>query len=150
MSWFRASISVAVLVVTIAGAAASSATESDSSQGFEATALCVAAQERDLKARLHAQPSVAELERWQAELEITFARTGQAYLNGLSKELAKELLAASERQVAEWPQAQLSEQVRVCLREGRAVLAQASTMQKLLVRNSAQRWLNKELGRIKG
>jgi hypothetical protein len=118
--------------------------------GFEATALCVAAQERDLKARLHAQPTAVELERWQSELEVALARTGQAYLNGLSKAQARDLMTATEHTVAEWSEARLAEQVRLCLAEGRSVLAQASALQKFMVRQSAQRWLQRELGRLKG
>ena len=58
------------------------------------------------------------------------------------------LLQAAESDVASWPPSRLEPQARSCEREGLTLFQQASGLQQLLIRRSAQRLLERELARL--
>lgn len=117
---------------------------------FDAAGLCVAALERDIKAGLHPGPAADEVQQWRLRLESAFALTGQAYLDGLSGEQAKQLLRRAEADVAAWPERRLERQAQACHEQGQVLFERASGLQKALVRRSAQRWLDRELAKLRG
>ena len=138
------------LLLTTAGQQAfgtSLAAESTESR-FAGAALCVAVLQREVKSGLHADPTPQEREQWQQRLESAFAHIGNAYLSGLSGSEGKALLRSTEASVAHWPEKRLKPQVQSCHEQGQALLGQAMGLQKMIVRNSAERLLNKELAKL--
>lgn len=125
----------------------SSATEPAESR-FSGAAVCVAVLEREVKSSLHVDPTPQEREQWQRRLESAFAHIGNAYLSGLSGNEGKALLRSTEAAVAHWPEQRLKPQVQTCHDQGQALLGQAMGLQKMIVRNSAERLLNKELAKL--
>lgn len=115
---------------------------------FSGAALCVAVLEREVKSSLHADPTPQEREQWQLRLESAFAHIGNAYLSGLSGSEGKALLRSTEARIAHWPEQRLKPQVQTCHDQGQALLGQAMGLQKMIVRNSAERLLNKELAKL--
>lgn len=143
------SLALALLLATgivHAGTPAAASAESR----FSEVSLCVAALERDVKSSLHAGPTSQEREQWQHRLESAFAHTGQAYLEGLSGEEGKRLLRSAESAVATWPASKFQPFAQSCDEQGRALLGQASSFQKVMIRKSAQRRLNRELAKLQG
>lgn len=115
---------------------------------FSGAALCVAVLEREVKSGLHVDPTPQEREQWQRRLESAFAHIGNAYLSGLSGSEGKALLRSTEASVSHWPEQRLKSQAQTCHDQGQALLGQAMGLQKMIVRNSAERLLNKELAKL--
>lgn len=115
---------------------------------FSQAALCVAVIERAVKSELQPDPNPQQRQQWQHRLESAFAHMGDAYLDGLSGDAGKALLQAAESDVASWPPSRLEPQARSCEREGLTLFQQASGLQQLLIRRSAQRLLERELARL--
>lgn len=115
---------------------------------FSGAALCVAVLEREVKSGLHVDPTPQEREQWQRRLESAFAHIGNAYLSGLSGGEGKALLRSTENSVSHWPEQRLKSQVQTCHDQGQILLGQAMGLQKMIVRNSAERLLNKELAKL--
>jgi hypothetical protein len=115
---------------------------------FHGAALCVAVLEREVKSGLHVDPTPQEREQWQRRLESAFAHIGTAYLDGLSGSEGKALLRSTEASVSQWPEKRLKPQAQTCHEQGLALLDQALGLQKLIVRGSAERLLNKELTKL--
>ena len=115
---------------------------------FSGAALCVAVLEREVKSGLHPDPTPQEREQWQRRLESAFAHIGNAYLSGLSGSEGKALLRSTEASVSHWPEKKLKPQAQSCHEQGQALLGQALGLQKMIVRSSAERLLNKELAKL--
>lgn len=115
---------------------------------FSGAALCVAVLEREVKSGLHVDPTPQEREQWQRRLESAFAHIGNAYLSGLSGSEGKALLRSTEASVSHWPEQRLKSQAQTCHDQGQTLLGQAMGLQKMIVRNSAERLLNKELAKL--
>ena len=114
---------------------------------FSGAALCVAVLEREVKSGLHVDPTPQEREQWQRRLESAFSHIGNAYLSGLSGSEGKALLRSTEAAVSHWPEQRLKPQAQTCHDQGQALFGQALGLQKMIVRNSAERLLNKELAK---
>lgn len=136
------------LLFTVVHASHAAAPSPPTDSQFLAAALCAAALERDVKSSLHSHPTAPVRSQWQHRLESAFAHLGDAYLNGLSAEAGKDLLQQAESSVADWPQDRLTQHVGSCERHGITLFEQASGLQKLLIRRSAQRLLDKELAKL--
>ena len=115
---------------------------------FSDAALCVAVLEREVKSALHPDPTPQEREQWQRRLESAFAHIDNAYLSGLSGSEGKALLRSAEASVSHWPEKRLKPQAQSCHERGQALLGQALGLQKMIVRSSAERLLNKELAKL--
>ncbi len=115
---------------------------------FSGAALCVAVLEREVKSSLHVDPTPQEREQWQRRLESAFAHIGNAYLDGLPGSEGKALLRSTEAAVSHWPEQRLKPQAQTCHEQGQALLGQAMGLQKMIVRSSAERLLNKELAKL--
>lgn len=115
---------------------------------FSGAALCVAVLEREVKSSLHVDPTSQEREQWQHRLESAFAHIGNAYLSGLSGSEGKALLHSTAASVSHWPEQRLKPQAQTCHEQGQALLGQALGVQKMIVRSSAERLLNKELAKL--
>ncbi len=113
-----------------------------------ATALCVAAIERNVKSGLHQNPSDQERQQWLRRLESAYAHMGDAYLDGLSGDAGKALLRDAESAVASWPPVRLEAQARSCEQQGIILLEHAPGWQRMLMRRSAQRLLERELAKL--
>lgn len=114
---------------------------------FSQAALCVAVIERAVKSELQPDPTPQQRQQWQHRLESAFAHMGEAYLDGLSGDAGRALLQAAESEVVSWPPGRLEPQARSCEREGLTLFQQASGLQQLLIRRSAQRLLERELAK---
>lgn len=136
------------LLLACAGAQAFEAGTPAEPDRFTEAALCVATLEREVKSSLHPDPTQQERGQWQQRLEGAFAHMGDAYRDGLSGNAGKALLHAAESEVATWPPDRLEPQARSCELQGNTLLQQASGLQKLLVRRSAQRLLERELAKL--
>ena len=115
---------------------------------FAGAALCVAVLEREVKSDLHPDPTPQEREQWQRRLESAFSHIGNAYLGGLSGNEGKALLRSTEASVSHWPEKRLKSQAQACHEQGQALFDQALGLQKMIVRHSAERLLNKELAKL--
>ena len=115
---------------------------------FSGAALCVAVLEREVKSGLHVDPTPQEREQWQRRLESAFAHVGNAYLSGLSGSEGQVLLRSTKASVSHWPEQRLKSQAQACHEQGQALLGQAIGLQKMIVRNSAERLLSKELAKL--
>lgn len=136
------------LLIACTGGQAIEVTAPPADARFNEAALCVAALERDVKSGLHPNPTPQQRAQWQQRLESAFAHLGDAYLDGLSGNAGKALLQSAESEVASWPASLLEPHVRACEREGLVLFQQASGLQKLLIRRSAQRLLERELAKL--
>lgn len=115
---------------------------------FSPAILCVAVLESEVKSDLQPDPTPQQRQQWQHRLESALSQMGNAYLDGLSIAAGKPMLQAAESEVASWPASRLEPQARACERKGQALFQQASGLEQLLIRRSAQRLLQRELAKL--
>jgi hypothetical protein len=114
----------------------------------EAAAECVAVLKRELKPRLHTQPTAQENDDWKRQAESAFAHAGGAYNAGVSEVQAQQMLDSAEERVAHWPDSKITRHATTCQQEGQRLLQQAAPLEKMIVKNAARRWLTRQLRKL--